>query len=1744
MSNMQQLMEHLRKIEAGKQTNSRMLRTFQERHRNGIEKDVVGSTSETTINPPRDIYSILLQEHHSPKQASSTTPTNRRPVTPPVIVVPLSLRREKLHEDMARLLVRPSQLTGNAIVAPAPSPPKGGRHSPSKPQHKSSIDPGLQTQLIREQSEEANALRQASDDVAATLTMAQDLIPLSFLLERNMKALCQSKAGAIIQSAFHTFLLHFYADAWQHWKAFVVMSRHAERVAAASFLTRVYRGHRARKACAVLRRQLATLEGLKATAIAQIVTRRSNAALAIQMCFRRHRLQLRKLQVQARHAAATRIQRLTVYNKQRSMALARMLLDARKIHAALKLQKLWRGHCGRRVAARRKVQDRRAKRLQKLSQPDLAIAHRFEAQGAAFRIQGQVRRWLRRRRGRESRAAAREAQAKERVRLLLVRFILRFKRRRRHRQLEADRAVRTKAARLIQRCILQWIQLRKWKLMRMARRKRERQARLALKAKQMNRSQDKVKLPFRAASTAWKLVTRTLRGDKKSPKDVAAVCIQRAWRCAKKRHQVYLKTLYAKLDKAADKRQQMHRHVTRIQKVWRGRRDRRKCTFLWLDKVTRHALAKWKRRRARRRNAAATKIQTKFRVVRAKVLGQAVEHLIQCQHAAARRIQRLVRGRQAVLKVQRQRDARRQCDETLRFCVVALQRCMKLRMDFLAIQSLEGNMGDLVKYPVWLQEQRRFHRSDTSFPIFQILFADYSGLKRELWAGQSAKALAALRLDRSKFVKIFREAFATSDRLMDITSEADRVLAKLKAHPSQSRTSLAFADFVFGIKEMAKLQIKSKKPMDDDDDMKVLQLFWKHLATCKWSKKSKAPDEMKAYTESWLNDQARCIQQMARRQQYQQRGYILMDLKRKEWQNMRAHSAARTIQSLWRTKASRAYMRKLMQTVFRKYIDATSGLPYWTNPRTGYSTWKKPSILGKHDVASPAVPMADDATEYAVHCDNCNIHPIQEMCFQCDEKYCLACFTLLHAKGKTATHQHISIPTCVSCHYQVATRYCSNCKENYCDNCMSYLHAKGTLVYHVAAPLMLLCVDCLGKRAARVHCHTCNKDVCHACAQYHPPEYCHTEPRPFESAPVENERKRLDMIKTNDLFAEEKRIQDAKAFEALQIKCAMRIQRGWRRKVQCKSGVMHMLELHKAHQSTWEKIQRDRQREKQFVYRVKGVFGKAEVLEMDSPTQAILRRLNVYLRHKIEARARALHVALDEYVHLGVPLPGVASIAEGSDHLETSEDLRGWLVPAQALRIQGHVVYAQMVESIGETFIRLSAPYGHMSVDKSVLYSVEFSHDHPTKLKHAASSHAVKVRDLKESKAVTASLRKIGNATQSMALRFDEDSFLGRALNRTAQHIQRSLQRQKFNQSKREREISLLSVQRSFRDRQMYSLRREQSQRWDESSTQRPASIRHVGSIHSAMPGTSNEAPMHLDMAIPSNGSASMANTASVNQPPEEGGGDEGLSAKVDSRTARVVRIYSESLAPMVSALEATATTQVPVDVDLTISTSQGQSAIELPAPKTVESPSSYEIEPSPSDTAMSFVEHNADVLPYDKPTTNVQLDTTGTGYNPATTEYDKEVSASALDYSVPADYYPQQSYTSAAEAYADQPTHDPQGSSQDWQQHVVPPQQPTQDDYQLGYDDYYYDQQNYDQQGYYYQPEIDHSYYTQDSTAYVEGAYIAPTYPSYSPTASVHTSYTEPVAATETEWQEAYDPSSGQVYYYNPRTGESVWHQ
>ncbi|KAH9131792.1 hypothetical protein AeRB84_021627 [Aphanomyces euteiches] len=1667
---MQQLLEHLRKIEEGKQTNARILRKFQ-------SKKSRNDAPPVNDIDPNEIYSILQgRRRKKPSKevvvslAISDTPPNELPYP----VEALTHRRNKLHEAMTQIL-RPPETA--PVLPPAPSPPKVTY----------SLDNKLKQHLKLQHEQQIHEIRRASAQVETTMAEAQDLIPLSFLLERNMAALCQSKAGAIIKSAFHALLLQFYADAWEHWQQFIQCSRAAERQAAALVICRVFRGHRTRKACEQLRLQLGQLEKAKSDAIMRSVKTRAKCALAIQMVFRQFKMRQRQQEALRRHTAATRIQHLAVFNRQRRLALAKMLLDARLIHAALQVQRVWRGSRGRRVAKRVRTHRRQQKLFHTLSDPKLAIAYRFETNGAAFRIQRQVRRWLQRRRGRAMRQAIQASRAESKARLLLLKVVRRFKRRKRERELEASHAVRTKAARIIQRYIAQWVQHRKWKLLRVARRKQERLARMALKAKRLKPQNMVVaNLSIRGASKTWRTISSRLRKPKANRKEDAVVTIQRAWRYAKKRHQVYLKALYVKLDVAASRRAALQRHVTRIQKVWRGRRERRKCRILWLDKAIRNSLQKWKARRLRRRNLAAMKIQTKYRAWCTRRITEVAQRVLHRQHASASRIQRLARHILSVEMVQRRRDAWRLQQEILEFCSVSLQRCLRKNMDFLVLQSLEGTIEDVLTYREWLTNNLYNPKDAASFPIFQILFLDYSGIKRDLWSTQSIKEFKALRLDRSKFVKLFREAFASSERLMEITSEADRVLAKLKAHPSQSRSSLAYTDFVFCMKEMAKLQIKSKKLSDDE---RLLQLFWRHFATSKWSQKYKAPDQMKQYALTWMEYNAQRIQRLARRDQYRQRGLILLNLKRLELQQMKIHKAAQSIQNAWRGRSSRQYMRKLMQKVFRKYIDAATGLPYWTNPQTGYSTWKKPSLLGKQDVDHNPIPLADEVTEYEVKCSNCNIEPIHETCFQCQDNYCKICFQTLHAKGKMATHQHFAIPTCTSCLYQIASRLCNECKEPYCDNCMAYLHSKGTLVGHSATALMPICIDCNGKRATRVHCQTCNKNICKSCWQFHPPEYC--QPLPFISFPVEAERARFETLKTNEILAEEKRIQDAKDLEALKIKMALRIQRGWRRKVSCKTGIMHLLDLHKQKQDLWEKIRRDRLTEKNLVYQVKYLFGKADVLETDSSIQRILRGLNIYTRHKIESRARALNIPLEEYLHLGVLLPGVASINEGSNQIETSEDLRGWLVPAQAIRIQNHIVYADTVESVGETFIRLSEPFAHPGIVRSQFYGVEFSHEFPVRLIPPKAKHQVKLREMAEKPAVTKTLLSLGATFNRVAHSFDEDSFLGKALTRTAQRIQKKLHQQQFERSKRSQEVAALSMNRSEQDKRVHSLRREMSMKFDRGESikiqQQPTQSTAATDLGTPDPPYSPQTKTKLSPP----GEVQQR----LNTPPFEG---KTTTAKLEpnlntTKPAEVLAPSTNSSSDTMLALNVSENDDVK---DITTTNGTKLSHMEQ-----VEADTSYSAlissleDPSSYNVAVHQQQHTPDE-------STLMADSSLSNYNMA---YNNAIGTTSAAYT-------DQGYEHANtyESY-NQPNYD-------------------------SYCDY-----NSDYTYIYNAGEDAFPSYPEDSSAYninFDGDYQ---YPSDDPVPSYGDSVGDS-SAIDQEWQEAYDPSSGQMYYYNTRTGESVW--
>ncbi|CAK4150406.1 unnamed protein product [Aphanomyces euteiches] len=616
-----------------------------------------------------------------------------------------------------------------------------------------------------------------------------------------------------------------------------------------------------------------------------------------------------------------------------------------------------------------------------------------------------------------------------------------------------------------------------------------------------------------------------------------------------------------------------------------------------------------------------------------------------------------------------------------------------------------------------------------------------------------------------------------------------------------------------------------------------------------------------------------------------------------------------------------------------------------------------------------------------------------------------------------------------------------------------------------ATALMPICIDCNGKRATR--------------------------PLPFISFPVEAERARFETLKTNEILAEEKRIQDAKDLEALKIKMALRIQRGWRRKVSCKTGIMHLLDLHKQKQDLWEKIRRDRLTEKNLVYQVKYLFGKADVLETDSSIQRILRGLNIYTRHKIESRARALNIPLEEYLHLGVLLPGVASINEGSNQIETSEDLRGWLVPAQAIRIQNHIVYADTVESVGETFIRLSEPFAHPGIVRSQFYGVEFSHEFPVRLIPPKAKHQVKLREMAEKPAVTKTLLSLGATFNRVAHSFDEDSFLGKALTRTAQRIQKKLHQQQFERSKRSQEVAALSMNRSEQDKRVHSLRREMSMKFDRGESikiqQQPTQSTAATDLGTPDPPYSPQTKTKLSPP----GEVQQR----LNTPPFEG---KTTTAKLEpnlntTKPAEVLAPSTNSSSDTMLALNVSENDDVK---DITTTNGTKLSHMEQ-----VEADTSYSAlissleDPSSYNVAVHQQQHTPDE-------STLMADSSLSNYNMA---YNNAIGTTSAAYT-------DQGYEHANtyESY-NQPNYD-------------------------SYCDY-----NSDYTYIYNAGEDAFPSYPEDSSAYninFDGDYQ---YPSDDPVPSYGDSVGDS-SAIDQEWQEAYDPSSGQMYYYNTRTGESVW--
>ncbi|RLN93270.1 hypothetical protein BBJ28_00025333, partial [Nothophytophthora sp. Chile5] len=322
-------------------------------------------------------------------------------------------------------------------------------------------------ELLR--SEHAAALADA--ELRVELRRAEKLLPSKFLFERNLAG---DRAIDAARQVLLRFQHRFYQLYFRHWCAATLELRLVAQRRAAAEIARVYCGHRARHQARLLRRERSVMADQRRQLLAFRIKFRGSQALKLQMAWRRflwHRAATRR---QQRQTAAKLLQRAFRTRQWRRQSLVSALADARRLVAAVSLQRLFRGH-----RARLTLQHTRPK-------PAL-VASELERRGAAFVIayRGTFP-YAMRRRWRSVLELLRRQRAARCVGAAVCRWFGVEARRQaaRTRQL-GDHPGSRRAAILIQKHVRRWLQQRKFLLAETSRKESAKRSRLAEKARRM-----------------------------------------------------------------------------------------------------------------------------------------------------------------------------------------------------------------------------------------------------------------------------------------------------------------------------------------------------------------------------------------------------------------------------------------------------------------------------------------------------------------------------------------------------------------------------------------------------------------------------------------------------------------------------------------------------------------------------------------------------------------------------------------------------------------------------------------------------------------------------------------------------------------------------------------------------------------------------------------------------------------------------------------------------------------------------------------------------------------------------------------------------------------------------------------------------------------------------------------------------------------------------------------------------------
>lgn len=1076
MAELQQLQETLRSIEQGgrmAEVDALLIRQVLHQPMRGTAplKPSLGATS-ASVSPvrrpdvTRELFAIRKARQREKQQQQLTVSANQQPV--PVQPEPTAIKNHDTHKREQREL-------DQAVVL-------------------------REAQLVRTQQQ----VHVAEKAVETLMSEAQKLLPATFLFERNLTDLYKERSLQAVHHVLHRFQHRFFELYFARWRQNTLALRQAEHMRAASTIQRVHRGHAARRLVQRLRRQLAELRAQAQRLLVLRMQYRQAQVSKIQMVWRRflyNRCVLERLQ---RANAAVFLQRGYRASRLQRNQLIMAIVQLKLIRAAIQIQRVVRGHRARervhRLVRSRKREAIVAEIVIRNSSHAARVAWTLERRGAAFIIGCALYPYVVHRRFKR----LIELSRRQRAARVIARRVVQWYRevaspsrnRRRRKQnkglswldmLAKEQTRSNQAAVRIQALVRAWTQRRAYQMQirrakKLARNQRL-QAKTAAALERTRRAQKKINFPFPVVGivsspknrvpmvNVWKHVRSS--SSQKSQSLLQRDSTQKIQRCYRAHCRLVSSRLrhWRALAVVVEERFKQRRQAAiTIQRRLRGIHGRviarRERAFLKL----RLFIQRWKWRRTMGRADAAARIMRWWRCLQSRHLASVWREHKKRQRSMAIRIQKWLRRTlfyrtrtaQTLAQARRQQETRIACEQYL---VICRQHALdKQIMRSISSGSFESLLAAFLHPKAKQQRSRR----QQIFPILQLVFIVVSGLKdRAQWVNMDEKTLYQTKMERSKAVALFKAASklftsthsASKDKKGNpngspkakrktpafvTPNDIDVALAKAGG---ASKRAITFSEFVHLLLLIAEQQMGPHVSIwwskYVDSEAQLLALLWDVLFPL--AELHPIVREFTEFVNERMTRDCQCIQRLARRRQDRLDGLLMKANLFQAARMVARHRAAVLIQQLARSLLAKRTMRRRMQQVYEKYVDPTWGLPYWLNPRTGFSTWQKPRELSQEDVCVEAVPFPPPELTIRIACQGKPVCPIcaEWFCVDCDEFFCRDCLRSVHKEPQQRSsviesadpdaveiskpHKKEHISRCGLCRFQIASRKCLQC---------------------------------------------------------------------------------------------------------------------------------------------------------------------------------------------------------------------------------------------------------------------------------------------------------------------------------------------------------------------------------------------------------------------------------------------------------------------------------------------------------------------------------------------------------------------------------------------------------------------------------------------------------------------------------------------------------------------------------------------